>query len=182
MQQQDQTPPANDQTKTTQRYTVHEAAMLLGLSVEAVRKRAERGKLAKERDPDGTVYVLLDIDQPKTGQDWSKTGHSYGDTITPDADQTDDQTKELLEVYRDQVEFLRRELATRDEEIHRRDAILMSMSEGLKALNPPPERRDGHEASTILSPGVNPQGDDVGQEKAKPSRSRSWLYRFFFGQ
>ncbi|MDP9439191.1 MAG: hypothetical protein M3P49_10665, partial [Actinomycetota bacterium] len=56
---------------TTGRYTVHEAAVMLGLSVDAVRKRAERGTLRREKGEDGTVYVLLDSTQ---------TGHrSNGD-------------------------------------------------------------------------------------------------------
>ena len=58
--------PDTDQTGQ-KRYTVHEAALLLGLSVEAVRKRAERGKLASVKDEDGTRHILLDLDQTKSG-------------------------------------------------------------------------------------------------------------------
>jgi excisionase family DNA binding protein len=43
------------------RYTVHEAALLLGLSVEAVRKHAEKGKLTSIKYEDGTRHILLDL-------------------------------------------------------------------------------------------------------------------------
>src|SRR5215217_6340199 len=48
--------------------TTKEAAEALGISVEAVRKRIERGQLGHER-VDGRVYVYLDDDQTKSGLD-----------------------------------------------------------------------------------------------------------------
>src|SRR5918994_219278 len=48
--------------------TTKEAAEALGISVEAVRKRIERGQLGHER-VDGRVYVYLDDNQIKSGLD-----------------------------------------------------------------------------------------------------------------
>ena len=48
--------------------TTKEAAEALGISVEAVRKRIERGQLGHERI-DGRVYVYLDDNQTKSGLD-----------------------------------------------------------------------------------------------------------------
>lgn len=48
--------------------TTKEAAEALGISVEAVRKRIERGQLGHER-VDGRVYVYLDDNQTKSGLD-----------------------------------------------------------------------------------------------------------------
>jgi excisionase family DNA binding protein len=48
--------------------TTKEAAEALGISVEAVRKRIERGQLGHER-VDGRVYVYLDDDQTESGPD-----------------------------------------------------------------------------------------------------------------
>jgi hypothetical protein len=42
---------------------LREAAEVLRLSVDAVRKRVKRGTLESERGPDGRVYVFLDDDQ-----------------------------------------------------------------------------------------------------------------------
>lgn len=53
---------------TRQRVTTKEAAEALGISVEAVRKRIERGQLGHER-VDGRVYVYLDGDQTESGPD-----------------------------------------------------------------------------------------------------------------
>ena len=53
---------------TGQRVTTKEAAEALGISVEAVRKRIERGQLEHER-VDGRVYVYLDDNQTKSGLD-----------------------------------------------------------------------------------------------------------------
>ncbi|HKH75709.1 MAG TPA: hypothetical protein VKA51_02010, partial [Rubrobacteraceae bacterium] len=46
----------------TARLTVRDAADVMGISAEAVRKRIKRGTIPTERDPDGTVRVLLDGD------------------------------------------------------------------------------------------------------------------------
>jgi len=48
--------------------TTKDAAEALGISVEAVRKRIERGQLEHER-ADGRVYVYLDSDQTESGSD-----------------------------------------------------------------------------------------------------------------
>src|SRR5215207_7427442 len=40
--------------------TVYEAAEILGLTVDAIRKRIQRGTIPHERLEDGRVYVLLD--------------------------------------------------------------------------------------------------------------------------
>jgi excisionase family DNA binding protein len=53
---------------TGQRATTKEAAEALGISVEAVRKRIERGQLEHER-VDGRVYVYLDEDRTVSGPD-----------------------------------------------------------------------------------------------------------------
>jgi hypothetical protein len=54
--------PRADIVQTGQRiYTLHEAALLLGLSIEAVRKRAEKGKLDSIKYEDGTRHILLDL-------------------------------------------------------------------------------------------------------------------------
>jgi hypothetical protein len=96
----------------TRRYTVAEAAEILGVTVEAIRGRIKRGTLTHEKTPDGTVWVFLDADQPR-----------------PVVDQLNEQTL-LVPRLENEIEFLREELA-------RKDAILLSMSEAMKALLPP---------------------------------------------
>jgi hypothetical protein len=52
-----------DRTSSS-RLSVYQAAEVLGLTVDAIRKRIARGTIPHERDEDGRVWVLLD-----TGQD-----------------------------------------------------------------------------------------------------------------
>ncbi len=44
----------------TRRVTSREASEILGISVEAVRKRVKRASLRSDKGPDGRVYVYLD--------------------------------------------------------------------------------------------------------------------------
>jgi len=103
---------------------------MLGISSEGVRQRIRRGTLESEKDTDGRVYVFVN------GEDLEDT-------------QSEQDTNGVVTRLENEVEFLRQELATRDAEIQRRDAILLSLSEGLKALNPPPQ--EPRESSTTAS-------------------------------
>jgi hypothetical protein len=97
-----------------QRLDVTAAAQLLGISSDAVRKRAERGRIESERDADGKLYIMLDTD-------------------TPEADRRDD---------RDQlVEFLRSELAAWQEEARRKDHIIAALTERIPELEAASEAR-----------------------------------------
>jgi|SRR5215210_4797 len=110
-----------DQSGTgRRRATVAEAAELLGLSVEAVRGRIKRGKLDHAKE-DGTVYVLLDTDQSTTSQ----TGQQ------PVDDQPNDRLSaqaELIEALREQVTYMREQLAEEREARRRADTILAQLS------------------------------------------------------
>jgi hypothetical protein len=93
--------------------TTREAAEVLGISIEAVRKRIERGQLAHERE-DNRVYVYLDDDRTESGRDVEG-----------------EEANALVETLREQVAYLRGVIATRDqelalraEEVRRRDAAL----------------------------------------------------------
>jgi hypothetical protein len=145
-------------TVIRQRVDVKQAAEVLGISSEGIRQRIRRGSLESEKDTDGRVYVWLD--NGNQGSERRADGR---------ADASEDAVRTRLE---GEIEFLRQELATRDEEIRRRDAILLNMTEGLKAINPPPEAREAR---------VTSSGDGETPQPQEPSQHRSWLYRFFFG-
>jgi hypothetical protein len=138
---------------------VKQAAEILGISSEGIRQRIRRGSLESEKDTDGRVYVFL----KEEAHDGTESERSADAVIT------------RLE---DEVEFLRRELATRDEEIRRRDAIMLSLSEGLKAINPP-EAPGSAQTAEESRPKGNAQEDSGGPQPNAQHRSR--LYRFFFG-
>jgi hypothetical protein len=139
----------DDQTAPEQRkITVAEAAQLLGISAEAVRTRIRRAKLRSIKEG-GTVYVLLDQPEP------DQTQPEHG----PDTAQTD----ELVAELRDQVRFLREELA-------RKDAILLRMAESIQALEAPSEPREAPETATV----------DTDEAESRPEHV-PWWRRMFGG-
>ena len=159
--------PTNDQSQTDQRVTVTEAALLLGLSEDAVRSRLKRGTLRKEKAPDGTVLVVLgedrSADPPTTTTDQPATGQP-----------TDQAT--LVEVLRDQVAYLREQLDQEREANRENRRIIAGLVQKVPELEAAPEPQDTPETAT----GGSGKGE-ARTDTQEPSRHRSWLYRFFFG-
>ena len=154
---------------------VEEAARLLDVSVDAVRKRIERGTLRSAK-VGKTRYVLLD--DVMTHPDADRTRHNSGH----DADMTrqDTDMTSLLTSMQDQIDTLKQELEDRKEEARRKDAILMTMAQRIPELEAPreasasPEAREGHVTAS--------EGADKGKvppEQQEPSQRRSWLRAFF---
>jgi len=151
------------------RYTVHEAALLMGLSVDAVRKRAERGTLKREKAPDGTVYILLDVDQPTTGRSTSQQSTGDETTISQST---------LVDSLHDQVEYLRRELEIRNDELRRKDHLLAAALERIPAIEPP-EAPVPSESAGEPSDSAEPRSATEGPQEPTTRRERRWLRRFF---
>jgi hypothetical protein len=116
--------------QTTQRLTVAQAAEALGITEGAVRSRIKRGTLDNTKES-GTVYVLLGGGTSEANQ-------------TTKTDAPTGLQSELVDELRDQVRFLREELA-------RKDAILLRMAENIPQIESPPEPRESPE-----SPGPTP--------------------------
>jgi hypothetical protein len=113
----------DDRQPTNQKATVQEAAKILGITPEAVRQRLKRGTLAKEKAPDGTVYVLLNADQERHNGVW--TNDTPGDLAFMQAH---------LDSLRDQIEHLRAELEIRNDDLRRKDTIIAQMNQTLAAM------------------------------------------------
>jgi hypothetical protein len=113
-----------DQTGFKRRFTVPEAAQVLGISLEAVRTRLSRGTLESVRGG-GRVFVLLDHDMTSS-----------------DTDVTSDQTA-LVESLRDQVAFLQRELERRADEAGELRWIIAALTSRIPEIEAPPETPSG---------------------------------------
>ena len=154
----------NDQTTNLTRFTVAQAADVLGLSAEAVRMRIKRGTLAYVKE-ENTVYVLLEPSSSETDQ------------TQPNNDQTTDQTAQVVEALQAEVQFLRQELRLtrelREEEARRKDAIIMTMAQRIPELEPPSEPREAP------SEARNGAGKGDGAPNTEKPSERSWLQRFF---
>ena len=105
-----------------QRLDVNQAAEALGISTDAVRKRARRGTLDAEKTEDGSLFVWLDNGTPN--------GTPNGSTPT----------QAHLDSLQEQIEFLRREL-------ERKDHLLAAALERIPAIEAPRAEPEGSEHS-----------------------------------
>ncbi len=174
-------------TDATVRMTVQEAAEALGVTVEAVRGRMHRGKYLKEKDDEGRVFVVLSPDQLPNGRgevherSSKRSGLSSGErsdgrsradgpTVYRRVDAAD---AELVEELRGEVAYLKEIVATRDEEIRRRDHIIMALTERVPELVEAPQN-DQEDAQ-------RPAGGSAGVESQEEPERRSWWRRIFGG-
>ena len=134
------------------RVTVDEAARHLGLTVDAVRKRVQRGQIAYEKDEAGRVRIILDESETLQDIGPDNTGQ---ETVTHE---------ELVEELRRTNDLLREVITTRDEEIRRRDTIIMNMTEAMKALNPPAPEESSEARESDVSPGPTPEFGELREE------------------
>src|SRR5215208_4928208 len=148
-------------TPRSKRYTVPEAAKVLGVGTDAVRKRIARGTIPHEKDDDGRVYVYLD------------TGHDKGhDAQWP--------SPELVQSLREQNGYLQGVVATRDEELRtraeelrrrdqdleRRDRIIASLTERIpQALKPPSDARESPQTVEEEPERAEPQSSTEGRQE-----------------
>ncbi len=133
------------------RYTVSEAARVLGITEAAIRARINRGKLTSEKI-DNTVYVRLDSDA---------TPVNPGDPTA------------LVEALRDQVATLKQQLNTEQEasaELRRIIAGLVQRVPELEAASEPPEAPE--------TPS-EPPGEVVEPRPATEEPRRGFWRRFF---
>ena len=175
--------PTTDQPTsetTDQRVTVPDAALLLGLSEDAVRSRLRRGTLRRETGRDGTVFVVLGTDRPASYQRPTDNRSTNQQNDRQTAGQSIDShvdSRGGSETYRDElVEALRDELAyLRDQLDRERDAsaelrrIVAGLVQRVPELEAAPEPRN---APKTASEGMV-NSDDVPSE---PERV-SWLRR-----
>ena len=171
----DQAHPNADQAATERRYTVAEAADVLGLSAEAVRSRVARGTLPSTKE-NGTVFVLLGADRARPN------GHPNGTQAHPNGAQAADQTALLVDALRDQVADLRRRLDSAEEANRENRRIIAGLVQRVPELQAPasPERRDAPETPAAEPEGADHRPADNGAQDG--SGRRSWLHRFFFGE
>jgi hypothetical protein len=155
----------DDESSSNRRLTVPQAAQALGITEGAVRGRLKRGTLRSHREA-GTVYVVLEGSPSAVHRDES-------------VDSPTEQS-ELVEELRRTNKLLREVITTRDEEIRRRDTIIMNMTEAMKALNPPApedssEARESPESSDPTG-GLREVRDELGTERARREMAESTLH------
>jgi len=137
---------------------VQEAAGVLGTTVDALRKRVQRGTIQSERDDEGRVWIILDKEQDTARQE-------------PDTGQPPPDSTTLISRLEDEVRFLREELA-------RKDAIMLRLAESIPQIEAPasPEPRESPEPRS----GSSTPTEGTGDQEAATERL-SWWRRVFGG-
>ena len=113
----------------TDRVTVAEAAVRLGVKEQAIRKRIQRGTLVHDKDGDGRVYVYLGTQDRATGMG------------------TDAGMSTLVQSLQDQIAYLRQEAEDWKEEASRKDTIIMSLAQRIPELEAPTKPRESSDAA-----------------------------------
>jgi len=144
------------------RVSVAEAAERLRISQDAVYKRIKRGTIPWDKGEDDKTYVYIDgvdgsTDRARQSTDQASSASNY---VSKD---------ELLSEIRARVRFL-------EEELQRKDAILLSLTHRIPELEASPDPREGH-----VTPSEEVDKGTPPPEQQEPSQRRSWLHRFFFG-
>ncbi len=129
------------------RIKVEDAAKLLGLSENAIRKRIERGSLKSEKVGDTRYVILSDTDMPRR-----------------DTDMLGLESSALISEMRSRIEFL-------EDELRRKDTILMSLVHRVPELEAPPEPRESSVSSS--------EGSDSGALSLAEEEKVSWWRRLF---
>lgn len=147
-------------TRSGARLTLREAASVLGISVEAVRKRTARGSLRSDIGADGRRYVYLD-----DGGDGGPRG------VNPEAEDPS-----LIAAKDETIRLLREELeraAERDRENRR---IIAALTSRIPALEAPQEPADEPETVEEEPEKRTPRSDAPGPQEAV---RRPWWRRVF---
>ncbi len=116
--------------------SIGEAANILRISTEAVRKRIKRGSLRAHKDNDGQWLVDLDEKAMAEAAHERATGGFYpggngADNSLPDILRPSSRLEETLG---DEVAFLREEIGFLRQEIARLDTIIVTLTENTKML------------------------------------------------
>ena len=129
--------------------SVTEAANLLGVSEETVKRRLRRGELRGERRrrPQGYVWLvdLLDESFSTTTHDHSTT--TQGDRGDHDTDHNTSGDEghyllqEMVEMLQTQVKAQQEQLESKDRQISELHVLLQQAQERVNRMLPPPRRR-----------------------------------------
>jgi len=121
-----------------ERFTIAQAATLLGTSRDAIRQRIRRGTLRSEK-ADGKWYVYL-TEEPENEQASMSDGLDNRPSDHPGTvPSTRPSTQPYEDLYRQLVDQLRGEVTFLREELRRKDQLLAGFAQRFPALESPTE-------------------------------------------
>jgi excisionase family DNA binding protein len=148
--------PTGHSPSASLRVSVQEAAEQLGTTVDAIRKRVQRNTIRHEKDAGGRVWIFLDADRTRHDTDQDTAGLRQ-----------DGESNALISEMHDRIRFL-------EDELQRKDAILLNMTEAMKALSPP--ERESPETVEEASEAPEPH---PATEEPQEGVQRPWWRRIF---
>ena len=146
------------------RYTVDQAADILGISTGAVRSRLSRGTLRSVKES-GTVYVLLPAGMPRDAD---------RDATDTQADMPPSDSDALRSELRDRLRYVEAQLEAERQAHAEARRIIAGLVERIPALEAPQETRESPQAAT--------EEADRGNAPAQPQPAtspRPWWRRIF---
>ena len=138
-----------------ERLSVADAAKLLNITPEAVRQRIRRGTIEHEQTAEGRYFVYVTASEDVENNVENNVGNAD---------------------LRDYVETLKRELEIRNEELRRKDHIIMSLTQRIPELEPASEPREPPESAARTSDTAEPRSTT---EEQQEQPSRPWWRRIF---
>ena len=150
------------------RVDLQTAAQLLGISSDAVRKRAKRGNIDYETGADGKLYVWVD-----TGE--TEDYPSSEGTFPPERGLHHVQHKELVEELRERVRFLERQVEEeRDANRENRRLLAAALERIPPQIDAP--REEGESPESVSE---EPTDTPAPPEQQEQTSRRSWWRRVF---
>ena len=151
----------------TERVSVPQAADHLGTTVDAIRKRVQRGTIPHEKDPAGRVWILLDTGRPRQ------------DTVQ-DTDQPQSDSSALIAAKDETIATLRDQLeAERQAHAEARRLLMAALERIPPQLEAPQEPRESPETVEEASEGREPRSYAPGAQEGV--QRRPWWRRVFGG-
>jgi hypothetical protein len=151
------------------RYTVAEAADMLGITTGAVRNRLSRGTLRKVKES-GTVYVLLPTDMSRDAEgdvDDTPPGMSHPE---PDA---------LTSELRDRLRYVEGQLEAERQAHAEARRIIAGLVERIPAIEAPQDTTEAPQDAEEETEAAQPRSDAPG---AQEGAQRPWWRRMFGGR
>jgi hypothetical protein len=150
-----------------ERVSVPQAADHLGTTVDAIRKRVQRGTIPHEKDAAGRVWILLDTGRPRQDTIQDTTGQRQ-----------DGESGPLISEMRGRIEDLREQLeAERQAHAEARRLLMAALERIPPQLEAPSEARESPETPS----GASPNTQASPEPETPTEAARPWWRRVFGG-
>jgi hypothetical protein len=152
-----------------QRASVREAAELLGTTVDAIRKRVQRGTIPYKKDSDGRVWIVLDAVQDPAGH-------------RQDTDQPQSDSSALISAKDETIAALHDQLEAERQAHAEARRIIAGLVERIPAIEAPSEPSEDAETVEEEPDRAEPRSaageaqDELGTERARREMAETTLH------